>query len=248
MLPAFQANAVGRIAAVAHEPNLLAQLIDGVGQRNGRRHGQLRAVRLALARIAVLVKVEQQRGAGQCGRLVDLAVEEAGAGRRAPVNTIERITSLIRPHAGDARGILIKPVNEPHVADGPPRRQVVPLERHHLGIDKQVVRLGIHPIAAVQPEQVAALHDQGADLVVAALGTFQVIARLHFLTGRQHADLQALAADAQARRPLLECLPRQQILEKDPGHRQPAGVADFEFDPHRVADFRRKLVTLPCRR
>ena len=45
-IPAFLANAVGGVAAVGDQADLLAHLIHGVGQRRGRGDGQLGAVRL----------------------------------------------------------------------------------------------------------------------------------------------------------------------------------------------------------
>jgi hypothetical protein len=50
------------------------------------------------------------------------------------------------------------------------------------------------------------------------------------LAGPEQADLQALAFDAQTRRPLLEGIAGELVFEQYPRQRQPAGVAHRDLD------------------
>src|SRR5205807_2221062 len=219
MLPTFHADAIGGIASIAYKPHLLSQLINRVRQRYGSRHRQLGTVRLSLAMVAGFVEIEQHRRPGEGRWLVDLAMEHAGARGCPPVNAIERIARFVWADAGDPRWVLKEPVNHPHIADGPARSQIVALQRDNLWINQKIMRLGIDAVAAMKPKEIAAFHQQRADLVVAAHVAANVVAGGHLLAGRQHADLQALALDAQARRLLIESLLRKEIFEQYPGHR-----------------------------
>ena len=203
-------------------------------------------MRLTLAMIAGLVKVEQQSRAGQGRWLVDLAVQGAGAGRGAPVHAIKRIARLIRPHAGNPRRVLEQPVDHAHVANGPARRQIITLQRDNLRINQQIMRLGIDAITAVQAEQVAALHHHRPNLVVAAHITLNLVVRRHLPAGRQHADLQPFSLDAETRRLLIECLLRQHIFQQYPRDRQPARVANGDGNADFFADFRRQVLASPA--
>ena len=80
MVPTFEADAVGGVAAVGNQADLLAHLPHGVDQRHGRGDGQFRADGLAPLVVAGRVEVEQHGGAGQGRGLLHLAVQGAGAG------------------------------------------------------------------------------------------------------------------------------------------------------------------------
>ena len=79
-VPAFLPDAVDGVAPVGHQPDLLAHVVQGVGQRGRRRDRQLRAVRLVLRIVGIAVEIQQHRGPGHRRRLVDLAVQQARCG------------------------------------------------------------------------------------------------------------------------------------------------------------------------
>ena len=119
------ADAVGGVAAVAGEPELLVQHRHRVGDARGRRHGEIGAVRLAARRVAVRVEVDEDRRPGEGRRLVDAAVQLAGAGGHLPVNALERVADLVLAHAGGARRVFEQAVLKPDFADRPLRGEVV---------------------------------------------------------------------------------------------------------------------------
>src|SRR5262249_9501178 len=145
--------------------------------------------------VAVLVKVEDDRRAAQTGRLVHLAVQCSHSRRRSPVYSAERITGLVGTHSRDARRILEQTMRQPHVADRPARRQVVAGQRNDLWIDKQETQPMIHAEAPMQTEEVAVLHDEWTNLIIAALQALDLIAHARVHATAQHADLQTLPLD-----------------------------------------------------
>jgi len=83
------------------------------------------------------------------------------------MDAVERIAGFIRADAGDARRVFKEAMRQPHFADRTPRGQFVALQRHDLGINKHKVRRRADAVAPVQAKKIAALQDQGADLVIA---------------------------------------------------------------------------------
>ena len=146
------------------------------------------------------MKIQYQRGPDDARRLVDLAVQLAGAGGRPPVDAVQRIARLVPPHAGDPRGVFEEAVRDADFADRPPRGQLEPFQRHDLRIDQQEMRRGQHAVAAVQAEQVARLDHQRADLVVAAAIALQLVEQRMPAAAADHGQLDALALDLQAGR------------------------------------------------
>ena len=69
------ADAVGGVAAVAGQAELLVQHRHRVGDARGGGDGQVGAVRLAARRVAVRVEVDEDRRPGEARRLVDAAVQ-----------------------------------------------------------------------------------------------------------------------------------------------------------------------------
>ncbi len=106
LMPALVLGTLGRIPPVGDEPNLLPHLIDRVGQRGGGHHRQFLPVNRVLGAEAGGVQVQHNRGPGDAGRLIDLALQRAGAGGGAPVDAIEGIPPFERAHPGNARGVL----------------------------------------------------------------------------------------------------------------------------------------------
>ena len=81
LVPALGADALGGVAGVGDQADLLAHQEDGVDQRHGGGDGQFAAERLAARVVAVRVEVEQDGDAGERRGLVDLAVQLRRCGR-----------------------------------------------------------------------------------------------------------------------------------------------------------------------
>ena len=192
-----------------------------------------------------LVEIQHNRGPHDAGRLVELAVELAGSGGGPPMDAVQRIARLVAPHAGDPRGVFVEAVRDADLADRPPRGQLKTLQRHDVRIDQQEVRRGEHAVAAVQPEQVARLDHQRADLVVSAAIALQLIKQRVPAAAAEHGQLDALPVDLQTRRLVDEGPAGQQVFDQHPGHRQPAGVLQRNHHGHGIAHVGRVAVALP---
>src|SRR5437764_7108 len=88
----------------------------------------------------------------------------------------------------------------------------------------------------------AAAVTASSDRAVAAHQTVELVVERHLPGRRDHAQLQALALDAQPRGPLVEGAARQQVFEEDPGDGQAGVVADGEADLDVIADLGGELV------
>ena len=220
-----EADPVGGVAAVGDQPDRLAHQAHRVGQRHGGRHGQLRTARLVLRGVAVAVEVEHDRRAGDRRGVVDLAVQDPGAGRGRPVDAVERVAGLVVPDAGDPRRVLEQAVRQPDLADRPTRRHVVARQRHDLGIDHDVHRLGHDPEPPVQAEQVAGLQHHRPDLVIPAHGEVELIIQRLPPVRPEHRHGQPMPLHLDARGPRDDRPARQHVLDQHPGDRQPAAVA-----------------------
>ena len=192
-----------------------------------------------------LVQVQHNGRPHDAGRLVEFTVQLAGSSGGPPVYAIQRIAGLVPAHAGDPRGVFVKAVRDADLADGPARSQFKALKRHDLRIDQQEMRRGEHAVAPVQPEQVARLDHQRADLVVSAAIALQLIKNRAPAAAAEHGQLYASPLDLQTRRLVQKRPARQQVFQQHPDNGQPAGVVDRNHHCHGVTHVDRVAVALP---
>src|SRR5208282_1247252 len=83
--PAFLADAVGGVATVAGEADLLSHERDRVGERGHSDDGQFRRVCSAAALITSLVKIQQKRCAGHPGIFINAAMNLSRTCRGPPM-------------------------------------------------------------------------------------------------------------------------------------------------------------------
>src|SRR5207247_157768 len=99
--------------------------------------------------VASLMEVEYDRGPRERACIINLAVELGGSCRRSPMNPAKRVAHFIRPDACDPRGIFVESMRQANIADRSPGGQVVTLQGHQTWIDHQILRVSVHPIAAM---------------------------------------------------------------------------------------------------
>ena len=169
---------------------------------------------------------------------MDLAVQRAGAGRGAPVNPVERVARLVGPNTSDSSRVLEEPMGH----DAAARRsagqvgEIVARQRDDFRVDQHEGRMSEHPEPSMQPEQVARLQHQRADLVIASANALQLILQHHLGAGAEHADPQALALHLEPGIEHIESAARQHVFEQQPGNRQRARVLDRDHHDDALAD------------
>src|SRR5579883_1895508 len=151
----FLADAVGAVAAVTRQTDLLIQHRDSIRHTHGCCNHEFRAVWFAALGIAILVKVHEDGGSGQRGWFIDAAVKLTGSGGDLPVNALESIAENILPNAGGSGRVFKEPVLETNLSDGPFRSEVVLREGNDFGIDHHIHRLANNAVSAMQAEHIA---------------------------------------------------------------------------------------------
>ena len=201
---------------------------DVVGDGGRDDDGQFGGGVSLAALVPLLVQVKTDEGFAGDGRLVLFHQQPAGAGRRRPVDTTRRIAPLVVTHAHHP-GRVLKQVRAGGQRDlWGARGQAQFLEGDHPGINDDILRRHLRHGATRKAQQIAGLHHQRADGIVAPLAAVERVGKVVSLA-RAQADHFAM----EGRRKKLH---RQRLVHLQPGNGQPAGVLHRQIHRHPVAE------------
>ena len=119
--------------------------------------------------ITVRVKIQQEGRARDARSFINAAVQLAGPRRRAPMDAVQRIALLIRPHARQrASGLQTADAPRGFRRSAAARRDRSPASGRTFGIHQREMRFSRHAKTAMQAEHIAAFPAARPNLVIAA--------------------------------------------------------------------------------
>ena len=197
-----------------------------VGDRRGGADGDLDGRVVAAAGLDAALEVEEDPHVGGLLEVELLDLDLAVAGRRLPVDPVERVARRIRPDGRRQRGRLERPLGRRVAALERGRRQAPARQRLDPRVDDDGDRPG-RP--SPTPRRSRTGRRSGSGAARSGSGRGATAARGRSTTARLRPP-SVIARPGQAARQ------RRRVVDLEPRLRHPAGVAQRVGHPHPVAD------------